>query len=498
MPGRNLVIAGLILVTLLALGLRFYRLSNQSLWTDEISSIQTARAPLDRITEQSAKANNSLPAYFLVLRRAVGTVNTHIEFKSRWLSALAGALSVPLFIGVVFLWRGRWSVAFVAGLLLAINPLHLWYSQEARAYALMLFFGLLTLLSFELAAQRRRSGWWIVYVLSAVVGITLHKTALVFPVACGLWHAWQALRGDSRWLTLWGHLPIMLAAIAVSVLKSYPPAEGFGRPNSILEIAYTAMTFVGGYSFGPSLTEIQNYGAKPAVMQHLVQVGLLGATLLLTGLACWLRWRELARGKETALLMLGVGFVAVAALLSSFPYNVRYALPGLFGFLAMVAVLGSRSGFPEPAHATQEAGFVRFKRHALTSGLVTSVALISLWADAQWYYGFAYRKGDSRAVAQWLAENQATVKSWTVVPEYLGDAVEWYLAPHPEVRSRLQRAGQPQTTTFPPVPDVLILGRRHHIVGPDQLIERYRVVAGPVQAVHSIAGFELYARVPAK
>lgn len=494
MPGRGLIVAGLILVTLLGLGLRFYRISNQSLWTDEISSIQTARAPLDQITEQSAKANNSLPTYFLMLRRAVGIANDHIERKARWLSALAGGLSVPLFIGVVYLWRRRWTTAFVAGLLLAINPLHLWYSQEARAYALMLFFGLLTLFSFELATQGRRSGWWIVYILSAVTGIAFHKTALIFPVACVLWHAWQALRGDSRWLTLWAHMPVMLAAVAVLALKSYPPAEGFGRPSSILEIAYTAMTFVGGYSFGPSLTEIQNYGAKPAVLRHLVQVGLLSATLLLVGLGCWVRRRELGRNKETALLLLGVGVVAAAALATSFPFNVRYALPGLFGFLGIVAALGSRAGLPETARATMGTGSSPLKRRALTSGLVLSVVLVSLYADAQWYYGAAYRKGDSRAVAQWLVENQSAIKSWTVVPEYLGDAVEWYLAPYPEVRSRLQRAQQPQTTTFPPVPDVLILGRRHHVVEPDQLIEKYRAAAGPVQAIHSIAGFELYAR----
>ena len=55
---------------------------------------------------------------------------------------------MPLLIGVVFCWRRQWGTALLAGLLLAVNPLHLWYSQEVRGYATMLFFGLLTLLAY--------------------------------------------------------------------------------------------------------------------------------------------------------------------------------------------------------------------------------------------------------------------------------------------------------------------------------------------------------------
>jgi len=91
----------------------------------------------------------------------LGDSNRNIEFRARWVSAVAGALSVPLLIGVVFLWRRQWTAAWLAGLLLAVNPFHLWYSQEVRASATMLCFGLLTLLAYELArlsGKRHASG----------------------------------------------------------------------------------------------------------------------------------------------------------------------------------------------------------------------------------------------------------------------------------------------------------------------------------------------------
>ncbi len=476
-PRRNLAIALMLLLTLAGFTLRFYRLSNQSLWTDEVASITTARVPLSEITEQSSAVNNCLPTYFLLLRAVVGDSNADIEFRARWLSALAGALSVPLLIGVVYLWRRRWAAALLAGLLLAVNPLHLWYSQEVRSYAVMLFFGLLALLAYELARIARKPWWWLVYGLAALAAVALHKTGLIFPVACALWHGWEVLRRKARVREVAPHIVTLAIALAVLLLESHPPPPEYGRPSSILEIAYTFMTFVGGYSFGPSLADIQSYGALGAVLRNLVQVGILGGVLSLLGLAFVLHFRSLIRGKETSLLVLNVGIVALAAIITAFPYNIRYTLPALFGFLALVAVLVTLTRWQTLARLT-----------------IVGVLVVALWADAQWFYSPAYRKGDSRAVARWLVANQASVKSWTVLPTYLSVSIEWYLYDQPQVLSCNQPSAQPQTTSFPPVPDALIIGRRHHLQQPDQIIAAYRAIAGPVRAIPGIAGLEVYVR----
>ena len=118
---RNLAIALTLLLTLAALTLRFYRLSSQSLWTDEVSSIQTSREPWSKMTHDSGSENVYLPGYFLLLGAVLDDAKEDIEFRARGLSALAGGLSVPLLIGVVFFWRRQWSTALLAGLLLALN-----------------------------------------------------------------------------------------------------------------------------------------------------------------------------------------------------------------------------------------------------------------------------------------------------------------------------------------------------------------------------------------
>jgi uncharacterized membrane protein len=485
----------IVLLTVAALALRFYRLAHQSLWIDEVASILTARVPMDHIAEQSA-LNNGLPTFFMVLRWALGGASEDVEFRARAVSALAGTLTVPVLIGVVYLWRQRWGTALLAGALLAINPLHLWYSQEVRAYALMLLFGSLTLLCYELARRRPRSaGWWMGYSLCALGAIALHKTAIVFPIACYLWHLWsiapvvksgEARLGRTLWpllrkegfATLLFHNVVLIIAICVLWPKANLPPQEFMRANSILEIGYTFMTFVGGYSFGPAPADIQNWGAAGAIARHAIQTLISCASLVLVLAACLkLVPRKAVPAKELSLLVLSISAVGLGALLSGFPYNIRYALPALLGFVALTAAI--------PARPFQ---------NAISRSMMLGLILISLWGDAQWFFSPVYRKADSRAVAQWLVSNEAHIKTWTILPNYLNHALNWYLHEHPEIVARLLPAEKGNTTEFPPVPDVLIISRRHHILNPDQLINSYRAAAGKTRTINSFAGFELYVR----
>ena len=220
-------IAALVLVTLLGLGLRFYHLTSQSLWQDEIGSIVAADAPLERMYEYSTKINNCLPTYSLLLSIFSPSDPRDYPLVGRSLSALAGAFSVPLFIAVVYLWRRQPGVALCAGLLLAVNPLHLWYSQEMRPYAMVLMFGLLTLLCFDLARRdpKSQSYWWGLYVCAALAAALLHKSGLIFPLLCAWWHGREVVQGRRPFKELAIHIPIGVTLVLLQLVKSYPPGE---------------------------------------------------------------------------------------------------------------------------------------------------------------------------------------------------------------------------------------------------------------------------------
>ena len=65
---------------------------------------------------------------------------------------------------------------------------------------------------------------------------------------------------------------------------------------------------------------------------------------------------------------------------------------------------------------------------------------------------------------------------------------------NPDVLAEEQRPTEARTTSFPPTPDVLIIGRRHHVKDPEAVVRSYREAAGEGSRIGSIAGFELYVR----
>ncbi len=133
---------GLVLIILLALGLRLYRLDAQSLWYDEAFSVYLARMDLAEITARTA-ADVQPPLYYYLLHGWI-TLFGEGEAVLRGLSLLFGVLTVPLIYLVGRqLFRSRLA-GVLAALLVAVSPLHLWYGQELRMYTLLTFLCLLS------------------------------------------------------------------------------------------------------------------------------------------------------------------------------------------------------------------------------------------------------------------------------------------------------------------------------------------------------------------
>jgi hypothetical protein len=102
-------------------------------------------------------------------------------------------------------------------------------------------------------------------------------------------------------------------------------------------------------------------------------------------------------------------------------------------------------------------------------------------------------------VAQWLVDKKESIHSWSVLPGYMNVTVDWYLKPYPDILARAIPPKTDRTTSFPPVPDVLILSRRHHLLQTGETIASYNAAAGGAQTNLAFAGFELYvADAPAR
>ncbi len=178
----------LLLITLLALGLRLYHLNAQSLWYDEAFSAYLAAMSPAEITARTA-ADIQPPLYYYLLHGWIGRLGND-EIGLRSLSLLFGVLAVPLIYALaVELFRGKGTdpttprlAGLLAALLLAVSPLHIWYSQEVRMYTLLTFLGLLSGYFLLLLTGRKMALWkqailWSAYALTAIAAIYTHYFA---------------------------------------------------------------------------------------------------------------------------------------------------------------------------------------------------------------------------------------------------------------------------------------------------------------------------------
>jgi mannosyltransferase len=123
-----------LLVILVAFAVRFHHLGTQSLWNDEGNSLRLAQRSIGDLIDAAGRDIHP-PGYYLALKGWMALAGQS-EFSLRALSALAGVLTVAVTIA---LGRALFSRAagIMAGLLVALSPFAVYYSQEARMYALL-------------------------------------------------------------------------------------------------------------------------------------------------------------------------------------------------------------------------------------------------------------------------------------------------------------------------------------------------------------------------
>ncbi|KKS94368.1 MAG: Membrane protein-like protein [Candidatus Collierbacteria bacterium GW2011_GWB1_44_6] len=123
------------IITLLGLILRLIY-SNQSFWLDEGASLMFAKLPIPQLVE-SIKTDFHPPIFYSLLHYWLPLAG-----RSEWLIRLPFIILATATIPVIFLlcreiFGTKSTIPVVSALFLALNPLHIYYSQELRMYSLV-------------------------------------------------------------------------------------------------------------------------------------------------------------------------------------------------------------------------------------------------------------------------------------------------------------------------------------------------------------------------
>jgi mannosyltransferase len=183
-------LAGLVL---LAAVLRLATLDLQSLWYDEaFTPVHVLHSSLWATLRSVSHTENSPPLWYLLEwldTRLFGTGAVALRLPS----ALAGIATVPVAWAIARELAGR-RAALACAAIAAVNPLFVWYSQEARVYGLFVLTAAIAMLCFlraaalapaDPASPRRLAA----FALAGSVALLTHYFAIFLLIPMVLWLA---------------------------------------------------------------------------------------------------------------------------------------------------------------------------------------------------------------------------------------------------------------------------------------------------------------------
>ncbi len=362
---------------MLAALLRFATLRTQSVWFDEAATWDLVRRPFGEMLRRIPNGESN-PPLFYVLEWGWTRVFGDGEAGLRSLPALAGLLTVPVTYAIA---RRAAAGAVRAGLaaaaLVAVNPLLVWFSQEARSYALATLLSAVALLLLQRALADRRGRLLASWALAAALALATHYFTAFVLAPQALWLVWRYPHRRGALLAVGAVAAAGVALLPLLLAQAGNPYDIAGT-SLVLRLVQIPKQFLLGYR-GPL--------ALP--------FGLLGALLVAGG--AWLLLRRTPRlVRDRALLLAGIGAIGVAlpllAALAGADYlNTRNLLPALIPLLAALAVSYAASDAPRTGLALL-AGLC-----AISLAIVVTVA-----ADAQ------YQRPDWKGLARALGTTGAT------------------------------------------------------------------------------------------
>ena len=234
----------LLSLTLIGASLRFYNLGYNSLWLDEATTYNIAVKSIPDIWQVTTAGEFNPPLFYWAEHIMLLFGNSEVVL--RFLPALLGVLTIPLIylVGKEFMDRNTGIIAAAA---FAFSPFLLFYSQEARAYSMMLFFVTFSMVFYFRAKKSNDFMNWSLFGLLSALAFWSHFYAMVIIgalVLFALYELYPKIKGNlntAKPLVAGGALfgiiclPLIIVTIQLFAKRTASaPTFGFQGPEIII------------------------------------------------------------------------------------------------------------------------------------------------------------------------------------------------------------------------------------------------------------------------
>ena len=393
---------------------RFATLDLQSFHHDEaVTAVRVIQPGLGDTLDQVVDGERSPPLYYLfawLWSQPFGTG----EVGLRSLSALLGTLMIP-----AAFFAGRELLSARAGLFaagfVALNPLLVWYSQEARAYILMALLITVALGYFARIERRPDARSFALWALACALALCSHYFAIFLVAPQAAWLVYRSPRSP--------RVQAAVGAIALAALALAPLAlaqQGDDRRDGFTDLSLPGRVAEVGVDYSAS-EEPDPLDGSARVDAVQITAGLGGGLLLLAG-----AWLALTRRRPSAsvgnsstvdenpslavavVAVAGISVPALAAAVGLDFFKPRNVMAGVVPFLLLAAV-----------------GFASLSRARLA--IAGAVALCAIYAGVVVAVGSTaeMQREDWRGVAEEIGPTTGT--RLLAIPQNGDDPLLYYL-----------------------------------------------------------------------
>ena len=238
----NLVLVAILIIATI---LRFYNIGFQDVWLDEISTMNVSNPALSfHETNLQIMSKEGFPHLYWYSLKILSFLFGHNIVVLRVFSAFFGTLSVY----VIYLFAKELlnkNAGYIAATLLTVNPFHIYHSQDARVYSLLMFFVILAS-----------------YRLIVFINNNNNKNAILFGIAAGLIpnaHPLGVLNVGVLFITL----------LFVIILEKQKPLKTIIFKQSFLAGVITFIIALGCYPIFSKVSKATSFWIPPASLDNL-------------------------------------------------------------------------------------------------------------------------------------------------------------------------------------------------------------------------------------
>ncbi len=242
----------LFLILAIGSGLRLSGLGKEGFWLDEGVSISKSTGELAPIFSGQV-ADPSPPLYYLLLSLWTRLFGTS-EVSARIPSAIFGIFSIFMIyrLGVIFFDN---KTGELAAFLLAVSPFHLYFSQEARMYSLLVLLTMLSMYYFQAILRSQRFFLCWAYLFSTILLTYTHNFGISAVLAQNIFlfsnrrrHKIFGVLSLRKWLSLQAIILAVFTPWLLVIFRQFLLIQKhyWTGPVSLNSIWITLLDFSGG------------------------------------------------------------------------------------------------------------------------------------------------------------------------------------------------------------------------------------------------------------